>query len=354
MATETFTTSGSWNKPAGVTEVTVECWGGGGAGGGCTSNNAGGGGGAGGQYAIKVCTYTSGASTISYTVAAQRTGTTGNGSAGFDTEWNSSEVLAKGGAGGTANNGAGGTGSTTSGVGDTVYRGGSGAAGSGSSGGGGGGAGSTGNGGDASGTTAGTGTSENGGDGGAGRTTSVNGASGSTYGGGGSGGKKTTGSSRSGGTGAAGAIRITYTEGASAALTGTITNDTEADIVAGGSTIILTLTGDTFIAAGTGPIGSTANTQALIDGLDSAQAEGAGWDAVVKAGLATTDVVRTSDTVATITLPAFPSYNITATETITATIPAEVLTGAAQVVASPTFNITPVSATKALSLLGVG
>ena len=129
----------------------------------------------------------------------------------------------------------------------------------------------------------------------------------------------------------------------SIALTGTVTDDTEADIVTGGSTIILTITGDTWIAAGTGPIGSTANTQALIDGLVSAQSEANGWNNVVQPGIETSDVVRTSDTVATITLDAEATYNITANETITATVPAEVLTGAVQIVASPTFTITAVA-----------
>jgi hypothetical protein len=130
----------------------------------------------------------------------------------------------------------------------------------------------------------------------------------------------------------------------SATLTGTISGSNEGDIVTGGKTIILTLTGDTWIAAGTGPIGSTANTQALIDGIDSAQAEATGWDAVVKAGLSTSAVVRTSSTVATITLPAFATYDITATETITATIPAAVLTLAAPIVAAPTFTVTATTA----------
>lgn len=138
-----------------------------------------------------------------------------------------------------------------------------------------------------------------------------------------------------------------YEAPVSVALTGTVTASiNENDIVTGGKTIILTLTGDTFVSAGTGPIGSTADTQALIDGIDSAQAEAAGWDAVVKAGLDTaTDVVRTSDTVCTITLPAFASYEITAQETITATIPAAVLTGASPIVASPTFTVDAISIT---------
>lgn len=134
--------------------------------------------------------------------------------------------------------------------------------------------------------------------------------------------------------------------GVSGAVTGTATASiTEADIVTGGKTIILTLTGDTWIAAGTGPIGTTANTQAIIDGIDSAQSEGTGWDAVVKAGLVpASDVVRTSNTVCTITLPAFGSYNITAQETITVTIPAEALTGASPISATPTFTVSTVSA----------
>ena len=42
--------TGTWMTPAGVTSITVECWGGGGAGGGATGYPAGGGGGAGGSY----------------------------------------------------------------------------------------------------------------------------------------------------------------------------------------------------------------------------------------------------------------------------------------------------------------
>jgi len=138
--------------------------------------------------------------------------------------------------------------------------------------------------------------------------------------------------------------RVVPTTGASIALTGTAAASiTEADVVTGSKTIILTITGDTWIAAGTGPIGTTANTQALIDGIDSAQAEATGWDAVVKTALVpATHVVRTSDTVCTITLPAVATYNITAQETITATVPAAVLTLAAQVVASPTFTVSAV------------
>ena len=130
---------------------------------------------------------------------------------------------------------------------------------------------------------------------------------------------------------------LKQTASVTVALTGTVTSSiTEADIVTGGKTIILTLTGDTWVASG-GTF--DAQRQNIINGIDSAQAEGTGWDAVVKAGLAVTDVVRTSDTVVTITLDAFATYDITATETITATVPATALVGNSAIVASPTFTV---------------
>ena len=142
-------------------------------------------------------------------------------------------------------------------------------------------------------------------------------------------------------------------------LTGTaVPTQTEADIVTGGKTIIMTLTGDTWVAAGTGPVGSTADTQAIIDGLDSAQSEGTGWNAEVRDKEVTTAVVRTSSTIVTITLTASASYDITATEIITATIPAAVLvTSAGDITATPTFTVTAIVAggvKGSLSLLGVG
>ncbi len=133
----------------------------------------------------------------------------------------------------------------------------------------------------------------------------------------------------------------------SAALTGTITSSAkESDIVAGGKTIILTLTGDTWVASGAT---FDAQRQNIINGLDSAQAEAGGWDAVVKATQGVSGVVRTSATVVTITLDAFASYQITATETITATIPATALTGAAQIVATPTFTVGTVALASSLT-----
>ena len=78
--------------------------------------------------------------------------------------------------------------------------------------------------------------------------------------------------------------------------------------------------------------------QDIINGLDSAQAEAAGWDAK-KALIPVSAVVRTSDTVVTITLPAIASYAITANETITATVPSTALAGGSAIVATPTIGI---------------
>lgn len=127
----------------------------------------------------------------------------------------------------------------------------------------------------------------------------------------------------------------------SAAISGTITNSiTETDIVTGGNTIIITLTNDTWVANGAI---FDAIRQDIINGLDSAQAEATGWNAVVQAGQGVTGVVRTSDTIITVTLNAFATYNITATETITVTVPASAVTSASTITGSPTFDITATS-----------
>lgn len=128
----------------------------------------------------------------------------------------------------------------------------------------------------------------------------------------------------------------------SVALTGTaVPTMTEADVVAGGKTIIVTLTGNTWKAAGA-PF--DFQRQNIIDGLDSDGSEAHGWDAEVKAKQGVAGVVRTSDTVVTITLDAEAAYDITAEETITVTVPASVLASGGSLVATPTFAVTPVVA----------
>lgn len=83
--------------------------------------------------------------------------------------------------------------------------------------------------------------------------------------------------------------------------------------------------------------------QDIIDGLDSAQSEAAGWDAK-RSLIPVTAVVRTSDTVVTITLPALTGYDITAQETITATVPASALVAGGPLLATPTFTVDSVFA----------
>ena len=220
--TDTFTVSGTWTVPANVSSAVFEAWGGGGPGGGASTNGNDGGGGAGGQYATKSVTglVTNDAYTI--TVATSVAGTTGQGSAGNDsqvTDPSSTVILrAKGGQSGTANgsNGAGGNGSTLNGIGDTVFAGGNGSTGSAgpNGGGGGGGAGSSGsggNGGIGTATAAGSGTSSNGGFGGTGGASNANGNPGNNYGGGGGGAAKSSGPSKSAGAGAQGLVTVTYT-----------------------------------------------------------------------------------------------------------------------------------------------
>jgi len=122
---------------------------------------------------------------------------------------------------------------------------------------------------------------------------------------------------------------------ATAAITGGFT---EAQIVAGGEQITIELTNDTWVAAGAT---FDAERQAIIDGLDSAQAEVLGWNNEVRDKEVVGSVVRTSDTLVTITLTAAVAYDITANETITVTVPASVLvTSAGAVIGTPTFDVT--------------
>ena len=133
----------------------------------------------------------------------------------------------------------------------------------------------------------------------------------------------------------------------SAVVSGTITpSATEADVAAGGKTIVITLTNDTWGAT----VGEdNAITTALINGIDSAQSEATGWDALVKANLDFNDVTRTSDTVVTITLGAEAAYNISADETITVTVPASAVGSGGAIVAAPTFDVTAASISAAVT-----
>lgn len=138
-------------------------------------------------------------------------------------------------------------------------------------------------------------------------------------------------------------LEIEAAASVTAVVTGTaVPTITEADVVAGGKTIIITLTGDTWVTSGAN---FDAQRQNIINGIDSAQAEAHGWDVEVKGKIAVTDVVRTSNTIATVTLDAEAAYDITATETITVTVPSSALAGGGgAVIATPTFTVTATQA----------
>ncbi len=207
---ETFTTSGTWTCPLGVSSIYVEVWGAGGAGGGVTASSESAGGGGGGAYNAATITVFPG-NPYPYVVGSGGIAGTGIGGDGgvsnFDYSLTPSANGGKG--GGTGLNGIGGAG----GIGG-LFNGGNGAAGltASYSGAGGGAAGSTANGGNASTSTAGITGGTPAGAGAAGRTNSGNGTIGNNYGAGGSGAKNNGANTRAGGNGAAGYIRITYTQ----------------------------------------------------------------------------------------------------------------------------------------------
>lgn len=225
---ETFTSSGSWVCPVGITSVTVECWGAGG-GGGARNGTAGlGGGGGGGAYARSTINVTAG-TTYYYSIGTGAAALDG-GNSWFNasttnpyTSVNSAPtgsvfgVLAEGGRGVTVVNTPTGAlgGLSSNSFGTIKWTGGTGGTGSAYSGSGGGAAGTSTNGGNGSGAslTGGSGGSgnPNTGNGASGVSAAVAGNTGETYGGGGSGAKTTGTGSKAGGAGAAGIIKITYT-----------------------------------------------------------------------------------------------------------------------------------------------
>jgi hypothetical protein len=229
QTTVTFTSSGTWTCPAGVTSATIECWGGGGAGGsakGTTSFRAMGGAGAGGAYAKSTITVVP---TTVYTVTVGGTATTSASAAvNGNPSWfkDTGTVFAEGGAGGQSVTvttaiiiGNGGTGSSGSSIGTTTHKGGNGAtstttAGStpGISPGGGAGAGSSADGNSGTTSTGGVG-ANGGGSGGNGPSGSgANGSAGSAPGGGGGGAWAAASTTqRNGGNGAASQVLVTYT-----------------------------------------------------------------------------------------------------------------------------------------------
>ena len=152
MATQTFTSTGTWVCPSFVSKITVECWGAGGHG---ATSTSGGGGGGGGAYkkVLNIPVYQN----KTYKVTVGPLTESGNGQSSSFTGESSVQCLAEGGAQGWS--GTGGAGATG------TYNGGAGA--NGLAAGGGEAAGASSNGNNAIGTSGGTGASgADGGDGG--------------------------------------------------------------------------------------------------------------------------------------------------------------------------------------------
>ena len=122
-----------------------------------------------------------------------------------------------------------------------------------------------------------------------------------------------------------------------ALVSGTLLGNVEQQVVDGDATIVIALTDDSWLST----IGDSADaaTDSLIDGIVSAQVETTGWNLVVQAALSDTNVERNSDTVVTITLPAFSSYSTDLSETITVTIPAAALGSFSSIEATPDIEI---------------
>jgi hypothetical protein len=199
--TLSFSSSGSWTVPCGVTTATFEVWGGGGGGAGDGSNGfpAGSGGGSGGYSSITIVGLVPG-NVYTFVVGNGGFGKTGNSIGGIINDGQTStltgvgaNLIANGGTSGGANGGPGGIGGTASG--GTTNS-----------------AGNTG--GVSTGTISGTGSGapNGGGDVPGCSSTACTGGSGSSFGGGGAGGGPRGGGSNStGGAGASGGVEITFT-----------------------------------------------------------------------------------------------------------------------------------------------
>lgn len=147
---------------------------------------------------------------------------------------------------------------------------------------------------------------------------------------------------------------------ATAVLSGScVPSATEQELRDGGETVIITLTGDTWVSGIFDPalfdpaLFDTVSVfnavrQGIIDGSDG---DGTEWDAE-KSNLAVTDVVRTSATVLTITLSQLAGYGIADNETVSWTIPGAALVSGTPIVASNSFTIQALQEAVVMSISG--
>ncbi|MFV5699429.1 LamG-like jellyroll fold domain-containing protein [Flavobacterium sp. ZT3R17] len=106
---KTYSSSGTFTVPAGVTSVSVQAWGAGGGGSNASNNSRGGGGGGGGAYATNPTVAVS-ALSAAYSITVGTGGSTNT--AGTNSSFNTTSVVAAGGGGGTSNSNTAGAGGT--------------------------------------------------------------------------------------------------------------------------------------------------------------------------------------------------------------------------------------------------
>ncbi len=261
-----LTTNGNWTVPAGVTSITIECWGGGGGGGSVSSGTSGGGGGGGGAY-TKINAYTvTPLASIPYTIGAAGSA----GGSGGTTTFNTTACVAAGGSG--ASGATGGTGGAAAATGDAKFAGGNGFTWTtGTNGGGGGGSAGTGSVGNNATSNTGAVAVAGGGPGGNGATGNNNGnPPGSGPGGGGGGAYRSSGGGKNGGAGYRGQIILTWVG------VPTLTLPTATAITSGTATLGATIStdgGGTITQYGT-CWGASANPT-LLTGTCTAKGAGA-------------------------------------------------------------------------------
>ena len=104
------------------------------------------------------------------------------------------------------------------------------------------------------------------------------------------------------------------------------------------------LTGDTWVAdVGDEDYGLGATT-ALLGGLRALQNSQNGWNAVIAPGLEARNLERLSATRARITVDRFFDFDISLPEEVSLSIPAAALTSSMAIVATPSFDLLPTSA----------
>jgi hypothetical protein len=111
----------------------------------------------------------------------------------------------------------------------------------------------------------------------------------------------------------------------------------ESDIVTGGRTLVIKLQYAKWIS----DIASGQTSREALFGSFTAASDATEWSKAITAMKAegTGCIVRTSDDTVTITMPEISTYNIASNQTVTLTVPASLLVGSPEIIASASFTI---------------